>query len=73
MYPYQFSLIFKELEQRETEKCLKEEGLPHACLHFFKTGEGDEKCTEWLKTNQQMIMKSEARLKKCMNVSTLGT
>ena len=47
------------------EKCLKEEGIPDVCLSSFKTGEGYERCNRWLENNSDMVMNSEARIKKC--------
>ena len=53
------------------KKCLKEEGIPDICMNSFKNGEGYEGCNSWLEKNHAMVMKSEARMKKCTNDSIL--
>ena len=55
-----------KLGLRETESCLKEEGIPDVCLSAFKTGEGWEGCNRWLETNHAAVNRSQARLEKCM-------
>ena len=56
-----------KLGLRESENCLKEEGIPDVCLNSFKTGQGWDGCNRWLETNHATIDKSQARLKKCRN------
>ena len=65
LHDYCFSI-----DLRGSEKCLKEEGMPDVCLNFFKTGEGSEKCNSWSKDNHTKVIRSEARLKKCVDKPT---
>ena len=69
MFYHILSFSFK-LVVRGKETCLKEEGIPDACLTYFKTGERNKRCTKWLGTNRAMVEKSETRLRKCVNEST---
>ena len=55
-----------KLGLRESENCLKEEGIPDVCLRAFKTGEGWDGCNRWLETNHATVNKSQARLEKCV-------
>ena len=68
MFYHILSFSFK-LDVRGKETCLKEEGIPDECLSFFKTGESNEGCNEWLKTNLASVEMTETVLKKCVDKS----
>ena len=55
-----------KLGLRESESCLKEEGIPDVCLSAFKTGKGWEECNRWVETNHATVSSSRARLEKCV-------
>lgn len=60
-----------KLDLHEAEKCLEKEGISDACLSFFKTGKGHERCKDWLEENHAMVMRLDTNLKKCVNTPVL--
>ena len=58
--------IYYKLDSGEMENCLKREGIADVCLISFKTGEGYERCSNWLEKNHALVMKSESRIRKCI-------